>query len=77
MRIRRRQFTKYSQAEGINIQVNANCIHLEQRGDGVSVGVECNEGDPHVEGSHVLLAVGRMPNTADLNLAAAGSGGER
>lgn len=58
--------------EGINLQVNANCIHLEQRDDGVSVGVECNEGAPHVEGSHVLLAVGRVPNTADLNLAAAG-----
>ena len=59
-------------AERIHIRVNANCIHLEQRGDGVSVGVECNEGDPHVEGSHVLLAVGSMPNTADLNLAAGG-----
>jgi pyruvate/2-oxoglutarate dehydrogenase complex dihydrolipoamide dehydrogenase (E3) component len=58
--------------EGINVRVNANCIHLEQRGDGISVGIECNEGAPHVDGSHVLLAVGRVPNTADLNLAAAG-----
>ena len=58
--------------EGINIRVNSNCIHLEKRSDGVSVGIDCNEGAPHVEGSHVLLAVGRVPNTADLNLAAAG-----
>jgi pyruvate/2-oxoglutarate dehydrogenase complex dihydrolipoamide dehydrogenase (E3) component len=58
--------------EGINIRVNSNCIHLEKRSDGISVGVECDEGAPHVEGSHVLLAVGRVPNTADLNLAAAG-----
>jgi pyruvate/2-oxoglutarate dehydrogenase complex dihydrolipoamide dehydrogenase (E3) component len=59
-------------AEGIEVRVNANCIHLEQRGTGISVGVECNEGAPHVEASHVLLAVGRVPNTADLGLAAAG-----
>jgi pyruvate/2-oxoglutarate dehydrogenase complex dihydrolipoamide dehydrogenase (E3) component len=58
--------------EGIDIRVNANCIHLEQRDRGVSVGLECNEGAPHVNGSHVLLAVGRVPNTDDLNLAAAG-----
>ena len=58
--------------EGIDVRVNAKCIHLEQRGDGVSVGLECDEGAPHIEGSHVLLAVGRVPNTADLNLAVAG-----
>lgn len=58
--------------EGIDVRVNAKCIHLEQRGDGVSVGLECNEGAPHIDGSHVLLAVGRVPNTADLNLSVAG-----
>jgi pyruvate/2-oxoglutarate dehydrogenase complex dihydrolipoamide dehydrogenase (E3) component len=36
------------------------------------VGLECNEGAPHIDASHVLLAVGRVPNTADLNLAVAG-----
>ncbi|MGA7244370.1 MAG: FAD-containing oxidoreductase [Terracidiphilus sp.] len=59
-------------AEGINVRVNANCIHLEKNGEGVRVGVECEEGAPHVDGSHVLLAVGRVPNTSDLNLTAAG-----
>ncbi len=59
-------------AEGINVRVNANCIHLEKNGEGVRVGVECDEGAPHVDGSHVLLAVGRVPNTSDLNLTAAG-----
>lgn len=63
-------------AEGIAVRVNANGIHLEphvdQRGSQVAVGVECNEGEPHVLGSHVLLAVGRTPNTGDLNLTAAG-----
>ena len=59
-------------AEGIGMRVSANCIHLEPRGREVAVGVECNEGAPHVTGSHVLLAIGRTPNTDDLNLAAAG-----
>ena len=30
--------------------------------------VSCTEGSPEVEGSHVLLAVGRQPNTDDLAL---------
>jgi pyruvate/2-oxoglutarate dehydrogenase complex dihydrolipoamide dehydrogenase (E3) component len=59
-------------AEGIHIRTSATCIHLEQRENGVSVGLDCNEGEPHIDGSHALLAVGRIPNTDDLNLAAAG-----
>jgi pyruvate/2-oxoglutarate dehydrogenase complex dihydrolipoamide dehydrogenase (E3) component len=59
-------------SEGIAVRLKANCIHLEQHGSQVSVGLECDEGAPHVDGSHILLAVGRIPNTGDLNLAAAG-----
>jgi len=59
-------------AEGIDVRTSANCIHLERRDGGFAVGLECDEGAPHVLGSHVLLAVGREPNTHDLNLAAAG-----
>ncbi|HMG85541.1 MAG TPA: FAD-containing oxidoreductase [Terracidiphilus sp.] len=58
--------------EGIDVRLNANCIHLERRDRGVTVGLECSVGAPHVNGSHVLLAVGRVPNTDDLNLTAAG-----
>ena len=58
--------------EGIEVRLNADCIHLERREGGVAVGLECSVGAPHVDGSHVLLAVGRVPNTDDLNLAAAG-----
>jgi pyruvate/2-oxoglutarate dehydrogenase complex dihydrolipoamide dehydrogenase (E3) component len=58
-------------SEGIEVRINANCIHLEKSGDRVSVGVECTEGEPHIDGSHILLAVGRVPNTDNLNLAAA------
>ena len=58
--------------EGIDVRLNAKCISLEKTADGVSVGVECEEGAPRIEGSHVLLAVGRAPNTDDLGLEAAG-----
>ncbi len=58
--------------EGIEVRCGAECIRLERRGDGVGVGVSCASGPPEVEGSHVLLAVGRVPNTGDLGLDAAG-----
>ncbi len=38
----------------------------------IAVGVDCTAGPPEILGSHVLIAVGRRPNTDDLGLAAAG-----
>jgi len=52
--------------EGINIRLNAKCISMEKRGDKVAVQVDCDSGDREVIGSHLLLAVGRKPNTDDL-----------
>ena len=60
------------EAEGINIRLNAECIALEKRGAKVAVNVECSGGDKTVVGSHVLLAIGRVPNTDDLGLENAG-----
>jgi pyruvate/2-oxoglutarate dehydrogenase complex dihydrolipoamide dehydrogenase (E3) component len=60
------------EAEGINIRLNAKCISLEKRDGGVAVGLSCEEGPPEVLGTHVLLAVGRTPNTSDLGLDQAG-----
>jgi pyruvate/2-oxoglutarate dehydrogenase complex dihydrolipoamide dehydrogenase (E3) component len=60
------------EAEGINIRLNAKCISLEKRDGGVAVGLTCEEGPPEVVGTHVLLAVGRIPNTSDLGLDRAG-----
>jgi len=59
-------------SEGIAVRINANCIHLERGGSNVAVGLECSEGAPRIAGTHILLAVGRTPNTGDLNLPAAG-----
>ena len=62
---------KLLEAEGIAFRLNASCISLSRTASGVGVGVDCTNGAPEVEGSHVLVAVGRRPNTDDLGLAAA------
>jgi pyruvate/2-oxoglutarate dehydrogenase complex dihydrolipoamide dehydrogenase (E3) component len=59
-------------AEGITVRTAAECIALAPHADGVAVSMNCTEGDPVAIGSHVLLAVGRQPNTEDLGLDAAG-----
>jgi pyruvate/2-oxoglutarate dehydrogenase complex dihydrolipoamide dehydrogenase (E3) component len=60
------------EAEGVGIRLNAKCISMERRGDKVVARVSCEEGAPEVMGSHLLLAVGRTPNTQDLGLDQAG-----
>ncbi|MDZ4369835.1 MAG: FAD-containing oxidoreductase, partial [Phenylobacterium sp.] len=60
------------EGEGIAVRLAAECIRFRQAADGVAVGVDCHEGEPEVVGSHVLLAMGRRPNTDDLGLEAAG-----
>jgi pyruvate/2-oxoglutarate dehydrogenase complex dihydrolipoamide dehydrogenase (E3) component len=60
------------EAEGIEIRLEAECIRFEPRGAEIAVGVNCVAGEPEVLGSHVLLAVGRRPNTDDLGLKTAG-----
>src|SRR5215475_6752841 len=60
------------EAEGIRIRLNAKCISLAKHDRGVAVQVDCESGAPEVAGTHVLLAVGRVPNTSDLGLEQAG-----
>lgn len=54
--------------EGIHVRLNAECIRFKNDGNEPVAGVDCTEGSPDVRGSHVLLAVGRRPNTDDLGL---------
>jgi pyruvate/2-oxoglutarate dehydrogenase complex dihydrolipoamide dehydrogenase (E3) component len=60
------------EAEGIHVRLNAKCISLAKHEKGAAVRVDCQEGAPEVFGTHVLLAVGRIPNTSDLGLDKAG-----
>lgn len=63
---------KMLEAEGVTIRTGADCIGLAADPGGVAVTVDCRQGEPVVRGSHVLIAVGRRPNTDDLGLAEAG-----
>ncbi|KIU15733.1 FAD-containing oxidoreductase [Mycolicibacterium llatzerense] len=54
--------------EGITIHLGAGDIRVAKDGDGVAV----STGSAVVTGSHLLVAVGRVPNTDDLGLEKAG-----
>ena len=58
--------------EGVTIRLNAECISLARKGGDIAANVDCQEGALEVVGSHLLLAVGRRPNTDDLGLDRAG-----
>jgi pyruvate/2-oxoglutarate dehydrogenase complex dihydrolipoamide dehydrogenase (E3) component len=60
------------EAEGIGIHLDAKCIGVARHSDGIAVGVSCAMSGPDIVGSHLLLAVGRRPNTDDLGLENAG-----
>jgi pyruvate/2-oxoglutarate dehydrogenase complex dihydrolipoamide dehydrogenase (E3) component len=60
------------EGEGISVRLNAKCIAVSKGEDGVVARAECEEGAPEVAGSHLLMAVGRTPNTGDLGLENAG-----
>ena len=54
--------------EGVTIELNAECISFKNSGDRITANLSCSGQDRTVSGSHVLLAVGREPNTHDLGL---------
>jgi len=60
------------EAEGIDVQLGADCLSVHGSASNVVVGLDCVGGEREVSGSHVLLAVGRVPNTDDLGLDKAG-----
>ena len=58
--------------EGIDIRLGVTGMKLDRRGDEVSVTFAAGGSSAVVVGSHVLVAVGRRPNTDDLGLDKAG-----
>ena len=65
------EIRSFLEDEGIAVRVNAECLSVQKEADGLSVGLDCKEGAPRERGTHLLLAVGRAPNTEDLGLQAA------
>ncbi|WP_242130142.1 FAD-containing oxidoreductase [Sphingobium sp. Sx8-8] len=60
------------EAEGVRVRTGADCIGFAPSGEDVEVRVDCAEDAQPIFASHVLMAVGRRPNTDDLGLEAAG-----
>jgi len=58
--------------EGVELRLAAACMSVLKRGSGVAVGLDCADRAKEVAGSHLLLAVGRTPNSHDLGLDKAG-----
>ena len=58
--------------ERINVHLNATCTRLGRRGDDIVVTADCTGPATEIQGSHVLMATGRRPNTDDLGLEKAG-----
>jgi pyruvate/2-oxoglutarate dehydrogenase complex dihydrolipoamide dehydrogenase (E3) component len=58
--------------EGIDIRLNSECISLDKRNNTIVVHLDCLDAKKEVTGSHLLLAIGREPNTRDLGLDKAG-----
>lgn len=58
-------------AEGLDIREHTKVLQVD--GDGRAVAVQLTSGDTEetVQGTHLLIAAGRVPNTAGLNLEAA------
>jgi pyruvate/2-oxoglutarate dehydrogenase complex dihydrolipoamide dehydrogenase (E3) component len=54
------------EAEGIDVVVDATAIHFTKRDNGFEV--VPREGADPIAGTHLLVAVGRVPNTDDLGL---------
>ncbi len=58
--------------EGVEVRLGAKCIAVEKDGNRIAMNLDCGAGAPRVAGTHLLLAVGRRPNTDDLGLDKAG-----
>ena len=60
-------------AEGINIINGRKVVHAAQDGDTITLTLEASDGSQTtIDGSHLLVAVGRRPNSDKLNLASVG-----
>jgi pyruvate/2-oxoglutarate dehydrogenase complex dihydrolipoamide dehydrogenase (E3) component len=54
--------------EGVDIKLSSECISVAKEGDQITARATCDGSSPEVCGSHLLLALGRRPNTDDLGL---------
>jgi len=58
--------------EGIDVRLNTKCMKFSRQDGKVIVSTSCEESNEEIVGSHLLMAIGRRPNTDDLGLEMAG-----
>jgi pyruvate/2-oxoglutarate dehydrogenase complex dihydrolipoamide dehydrogenase (E3) component len=63
--------------EDIDLQLGVKCMRIAKSNNGIAVTLETETGRGEVVGTHLLLAVGRRPNTDDLGLEKAGVGTDK
>ena len=63
---------KLLQADGIEIVLETEAVGVHTSASGIGLELRSPAGERTVTGSHLLLATGRVPNSEQLNLAAAG-----
>jgi pyruvate/2-oxoglutarate dehydrogenase complex dihydrolipoamide dehydrogenase (E3) component len=62
----------FLKGEGIDVRVDSKVIGVEKQGNAIGVKIESAGKTSQVAGTHVLVAIGRRPNTDDLGLDKAG-----
>lgn len=60
------------QQDGVDVMLNSKATHVEQSGTNIRLQVLSEDASTTLDGSHLLVATGRAPNSDTLNLAAAG-----
>lgn len=60
------------QQDGVDVMLNSKATHVEQSGTNIRLQVLSEHASTTLDGSHLLVATGRAPNSDTLNLAAAG-----
>src|SRR5262249_48187130 len=62
----------FLEEEGIDVLVDSKVVGVEKQGNSIAVRVESAGKLSQVVGTHLLVAIGRRPNTDDLGLEKAG-----
>ncbi len=62
------EILNFFKEDGINIRLNSKFIEAKNTDGGVKVKLDCDEGPEEIQGSHLLIAAGRIPNTDLLDL---------
>jgi pyruvate/2-oxoglutarate dehydrogenase complex dihydrolipoamide dehydrogenase (E3) component len=67
-----RAVAEFLKEEGIDVRIDSKVVGVERQGSSIAVKVESAGKTSRVIGTHVLVAIGRRPNTDDLGLDKAG-----